>query len=424
MRMALQCAVEAASAGETPIGAVAVVNGRAVASARNRVEEKRSSSAHAELELLHELEALRGDWRMEDVTVYVTKEPCPMCAGALVNARVCRIVWGVSDPRFGGCSVFGITAHPGALFHPEVTGGVCAEEAAALLSGFFRGEREKRKRMPIQIRNHYDPEYAAAQSMLLREVFDFDLEFWFRLGMWNEKYESYALFDGSRMIAHAGVSRLTLRTGGKELRAIQLNGVACSPAWRGKGHTRRLLDGILRRYSGTPTFLFANENVLDFYPKFGFEPKKMRLPVADAMVDNPGVSPKQAVPDELRELASIRRLPSSIFSVSNDFELRCFHLYSDFSDRLYRLAPGIAVAAEVCGTTLKLHELFADRPLRWEVLAPLLPFTGVRRVEFGFCPDRLGVAFHWEELPEREFLFVRGHWPLPENFLIPEFART
>ena len=424
MRLALTLAREAAAAGETPIGAVAVADGKAVASARNRVEERKSSSAHAELELLRELETLRGDWRMEDVTVYVTKEPCPMCAGALVNARVRRIVYGVSDPRFGGCSVFGIPSHPGALFRPEVAGGVCAEEAAELLSEFFREARAERRRLPVQMRNHYDPEYAAAQSLLLREVFDFDLDFWFRLGMWNEKYESYALFDGSRMIAHAGLSRLNLRVRGKELRAIQLNGIACAPVKRGKGHVRRLIDGILRRYSGTPVFLFANESVLDFYPKFGFVPQEMHLPVADAVIDNPRVLPVKAAPDELRELASIRRLPSAIFSVSNDFELRCFHLYGDFSDRLYRLAPGIAIAAEVRGETLKLHELFADRPVRWEKLAPLLPFSGIRRVEFGFCPDRLGIDFRWETPSEPQHLFVRGSRQLPSRFIIPEFART
>ena len=424
MRAALALAHEAAAAGETPIGAVAVAAGNVVASARNRVEEKRSSSAHAELELLHELETLRGDWRMEDVTVYVTKEPCPMCAGALVNARVRRIVYGVADPRFGGCSVFGIPAHPGALFHPDVTGGVCAEEAAELLSKFFRGARAERNRLRLQVRNHYDPEYAAAQSALLREVFDFDLDFWFQLGMWNEKYESYALFDGSRMVAHVGLSRLNLRLAGKELRAIQLNGVACAPSERGKGYSRRLLDGVLRRYSGTPAFLFANESVLDFYPKFGFVPKSMCIPVAELRIDNPGLRPVRAVPDDLRELASTRRIPSSILAVNNDFELRCFHLYGDFSGRLCRLAPGIAVAAEACGETLKLHELFSDRPVRWEKLAPLLPFQGIRRVEFGFCPDRLGIEFHWESPAEPEHLFVRGNWNLPEIFHIPVFART
>ena len=93
MALALEQAEEAARAGEVPVGAVAVVGGKAVVSARNRVEERGSATAHAELELLHKLELLRGDWRMEDVTVYVTKEPCPMCAGALVNARVRRIVF-------------------------------------------------------------------------------------------------------------------------------------------------------------------------------------------------------------------------------------------------------------------------------------------------------------------------------------------
>ena len=126
MALALEQAEEAARAGEVPVGAVAVVGGKAVVSARNRVEERRSATAHAELELLHKLELLRGDWRMEDVTVYVTKEPCPMCAGALVNARVRRIVYGAADPRFGGCSVFGIPAHPGSLWKPEVTPEICA----------------------------------------------------------------------------------------------------------------------------------------------------------------------------------------------------------------------------------------------------------------------------------------------------------
>ncbi len=424
MRMALTLAHEAAAAGETPIGAVAVIGGEAVGSARNRVEEKQSSSAHAELELLHELENRRGDWRMEDVTVYVTKEPCPMCAGALVNARVRRIVYGVADPRFGGCSVFGIPAHPGALFHPEVTGGVCAGEAAALLAKFFREARAERKRLSIRMRNHFDPEYAAAQSTLLREVFGFDLEFWYRLGMWNEKYESYALFDGPRMVAHVGLSRLNLRIAGKEIRAAQLNGVACTPSERGRGYAGRLLNGVLRRYSGTPIFLFANKRVLDFYPKFGFTPRSMALPVAETVVDNPGLQPVKTGPDKLRKLASIRRQPSSIFAVNNDSELRSFHLYGDFADQLYLLAPGIAVAAEACGRTLKLHELFADRPVCWETLARLLPFSGIGRVEFGFCPDRLGIEFHWERAPESEHLFVRGNWTLPENFLIPEFSRS
>ncbi|MBS1369659.1 MAG: GNAT family N-acetyltransferase [Lentisphaeria bacterium] len=423
MRLALLRAAEAAAAGEIPVGAAAVVNGEAVASARNRVEERRSVTAHAEIELLHALEQLRGDWRMEDVTVYVTKEPCPMCAGALVNARVRRIVYGVPDPRSGGCTVFGITSRPDSLWRPETLGGVCADEAGALLSEFFRSARAGKKRLPLRTRNSHDPQYAAALNALMREAFGFDFDYWFRLGMWNGKYESSAIFDGGRMIAHAGLIRMKLRVAGEERRAIQINGVACTRDERGRGHVRRLLDGILRRYSGTPAYLFANDSVLGFYPKFGFVPAAMKLPVADEAVDNP-VPPVRALPGELRELAAKRRIPSALFSVNDDFEVRCFHLYGEFADRLYRLAPGIAAAAEAEGDTLKLHELFSDRPVRWETLAPLLPFRGIRRVEFGFCPDRLGINFRWEEPAEPENLFLHGPWRLPENFLIPEFSRT
>ena len=146
MREALKLAAEAAGAGEVPVGAVATAGGEIVASGRNRVEEKCSVGAHAEFEVLHQLEHLSGDWRMSDYTIYVTKEPCPMCAGMLVNARIGRIVYGISDPSGGGCGgALDITGAPGVLWHPEVTGGVMADEAAHLLRDFFRSARQRSK---------------------------------------------------------------------------------------------------------------------------------------------------------------------------------------------------------------------------------------------------------------------------------------
>ncbi|MDD3887016.1 MAG: nucleoside deaminase [Victivallaceae bacterium] len=143
MQAALELAREAAAAGEVPVGAVAAAGGQAVASARNRVEERHSVTAHAEIELLHELERLRGDWRMDDVTIYVTKEPCAMCAGALVNARVGRIVFGLADPRCGGCgSSLDITGHPGMLWHPAVEGGLRSDEAGRIIREFFKRVRK------------------------------------------------------------------------------------------------------------------------------------------------------------------------------------------------------------------------------------------------------------------------------------------
>ena len=146
MRRALELAQEAALAGEVPVGAVAVADGVIVASGRNRVEELKSVTAHAEFEVVRQLEKLRGDWRMSDIDLYVTKEPCPMCAGMLVNCRVRRIVFGVGDPAGGGCGgALDITGCTTLLWRPEVEGGMLADEALRLLKDFFRRRRGEKK---------------------------------------------------------------------------------------------------------------------------------------------------------------------------------------------------------------------------------------------------------------------------------------
>ena len=144
MRAALEEAEKAFSLGEVPIGAVAVENGIIIARGGNRVESSSSVTCHAEIEAVREVEKLRGDWRMNGVTLYVTKEPCPMCAGLLVNARVDRIVFGAHDAKTGGCGgAVDIPGIPDSLWHPEVTGGVLAEECLELIRRFFRERRKK-----------------------------------------------------------------------------------------------------------------------------------------------------------------------------------------------------------------------------------------------------------------------------------------
>lgn len=146
MKLALEEAAAAADRGEVPIGAVAVVGDRVIARAGNRVEEIKSVTAHAEIEVLRQAETVLGDWRMEDVTLYVTKEPCAMCAGALVNARVKRLVFGLADPRSGCCgSALDITGYPGMLWQIPVTGGILADEAAILIKDFFKAARRRDK---------------------------------------------------------------------------------------------------------------------------------------------------------------------------------------------------------------------------------------------------------------------------------------
>lgn len=145
MAEALKEAELAFSSGEVPIGAVAVENNIIIARGRNRVEECKSVSCHAEFEVIREVEKLRADWRMQDITIYVTKEPCPMCAGMLVNCRVKRIVFGVHDSKTGGCGgAVDIPDIPENLWHPEVTGGVLQEEALELIRKFFRNRRNSK----------------------------------------------------------------------------------------------------------------------------------------------------------------------------------------------------------------------------------------------------------------------------------------
>ena len=134
----------AAGEGEVPVGAVAVCNGRIIARARNRVEACKDATCHAEVELLKQCAAVRGDWRMEDVEIYVTKEPCAMCAGAMVNARVERVVFGLPDPR-SGCAggALDITGFSGMLHQVKTTGGILEAECRTLIQDFFRKVRKK-----------------------------------------------------------------------------------------------------------------------------------------------------------------------------------------------------------------------------------------------------------------------------------------
>ncbi len=147
MRAALRLAERAAVDGEVPVGAVAVKDGGIIARAWNQVELLKDATAHAEILVLTAAANFLGDWRMDGVTVYVTKEPCAMCAGAMVNARVERVVFGLGDPRAGACgSALDVTGFPGMLHQVRVTGGVLEPEAKELMQSFFRTARARGKK--------------------------------------------------------------------------------------------------------------------------------------------------------------------------------------------------------------------------------------------------------------------------------------
>jgi tRNA(adenine34) deaminase len=144
MLQALELAGTAAGEGEVPVGCVIVRDGVVVGSGYNTRERDQNALAHAEMTALAKACETVGFWRLPDCEMYVTLEPCPMCAGAVINARIGKLVYGASDPKAGACgSVVDLFGYP--FNHkPEVVSGVMAEESAALLTGFFKALRKKR----------------------------------------------------------------------------------------------------------------------------------------------------------------------------------------------------------------------------------------------------------------------------------------
>ncbi|MFT5126952.1 MAG: tRNA(adenine34) deaminase [Rhodothermales bacterium] len=146
MRMALREAQRAYDADEVPVGAIVVMNKQVIARAHNQVELLKDATAHAEMLAITQAASTAGDWRLTEATLYVTKEPCAMCAGAMVNTRLKRVVFGVTDPRSGAAgSALDVTGFPGMLHRVEVLAGVMQEDCLGMLQDFFAAKRREAK---------------------------------------------------------------------------------------------------------------------------------------------------------------------------------------------------------------------------------------------------------------------------------------
>ncbi|MBA4107765.1 MAG: tRNA-specific adenosine deaminase [Pirellula sp.] len=146
MRIALEQAAAAAAADEAPVGAVIVAEGRVLAAARNEREALRDPTAHAEMIAITQAASALQSWRLENCTLYVTLEPCPMCAGAIVLARIPRVVFGALDPKGGAVrSLYRLLEDSRLNHRVEVVEGVMSEPCGLVLSEFFRGKRRQRR---------------------------------------------------------------------------------------------------------------------------------------------------------------------------------------------------------------------------------------------------------------------------------------
>ena len=142
MREALRQARRALAADEVPIGAVVVREGEIISRAWNQVELLKDATAHAEMLAITQAEAAVGDWRLNDCDLYVTKEPCPMCAGAIVHARLRRVIFGCPDPKGGGAGgLVNLLQMPELNHRCLITSGILADECLAMIKDFFRARR-------------------------------------------------------------------------------------------------------------------------------------------------------------------------------------------------------------------------------------------------------------------------------------------
>ena len=151
MRDALRLAMKAQAADEVPVGALVVQEGKILSRAYNQVELLKDATAHAEMLALTAAEAAMGDWRLTDCDLYVTKEPCPMCAGAIVHTRIRRVIFGCADVRAGASgTVMNLLQHNALNHHCQITSGVLENECASLLRDFFRKKRTKDQKIDNQ----------------------------------------------------------------------------------------------------------------------------------------------------------------------------------------------------------------------------------------------------------------------------------
>ena len=144
MREALALAREAAAVGEVPVGCVIVRNGEIIGRGRNRREEKQATASHAEMEAIAQANQALGSWRLDACELYVTLEPCPMCAGAILNARIPKVYYGARDEVFGACGGVLNLYMENFPNRPALVGGILAEECRQVLGEFFAGVRKEK----------------------------------------------------------------------------------------------------------------------------------------------------------------------------------------------------------------------------------------------------------------------------------------
>jgi predicted GNAT family N-acyltransferase len=279
--------------------------------------------------------------------------------------------------------------------------------------------------MEISFCNSNDKNYQYMLNRLLKDIF-LDFRFYYDLDLWNENYESYSIIKYGEMLSNICVFRTKLQFSGKEYLALSIGAVATKEEHRGKGLSRILLEHILEKYKHVPMYLYANETVLDFYPKFGFKRAYEKLPVYECKINN-NIKPAKLSFDDPKVWNYVFKRVNFCKELDclNTASINIFHIYWGYLKECIYEIPEIEtmIIAEQKGTTLKIIGVFSLKETSFSEFLGYLPFSNVQRIECGFMPHWTDIKYSMQEY-ECEHLFARGASCDLGNFKFPELSIT
>jgi hypothetical protein len=271
------------------------------------------------------------------------------------------------------------------------------------------------------------PEYKSQLNSLMRATFGFSFEAWHQQGLWNEDYTCYSIIEDGVMLANASVYRMRMLVSGEDVEIFQLGAVATRRDRCGEGFSRKIIEMILEQHPQKPFFLFANADVRDFYPRFGFRLIPDRQPCKPVRLDKARGGMKKLSIGEpaVREYLGGRVCFSQVLDCLNAAPVNWFNLNLDYRDCIYEI-PDLQtlLVARQDGSTLTLIDLVAKRSFSFEDLLSHLDFEGIQFIRFGFNPDWLGIKYEMMDYPGDSPIFVMGDFDFPDDCVIPWLVRT
>ena len=277
----------------------------------------------------------------------------------------------------------------------------------------------------IVFNNSNDKKYQVALNKLLKNVF-FDFKFWYDLNLWDNKYESYAIKKNGEIISNISVFKSKIIFNKKKYLALSIGAVATKKEYRGRGYSRRLMDHVLKKYKDIPMYLSANDNVVDFYPKFGFERVYEKLPVYKCELNN-SVQAKILQYDSKKvwDYVYNRINFSKKLDCLNTANINIFHIYLGYlKDHIYEISElNTMVIALKNDSTLKLFGVFSIENISFSKLINYLPFKNINKIEFGFMPYWSDINYNMEEYKTDPFYIKNINCELGD-FKFPELSIT